>query len=140
MVRLLELFDQPYSYHWLPGADDSHIAQINTESGTINVKFKHYLNLNILSINFKKNDSYELTDDRDSIKIFSTVVQSIKEFISKNPDKSQNIQFTIGKYEKSRLKLYSALLRKFAAMNGYQFSVSSNDEFSLTFDIVKNQS
>jgi len=132
-MQLNELFDKPYSYHWIkkgndPDGDWKAEAKLNG-GGVIHINFAPTnLDSTAWEINFQRNGSedFSATGKRDEFKIFSTVAAAIKEWFNwqqknRHPNETiQEIYFAADKEDTpnsgSRVKLYDRFAKKFAEM------------------------
>ena len=125
--KLDETFDQPYSYTWdyqTNGAWRGHfIIKANDEVDISIENWQKYW-----KIEFSRNNQRGVTGGGDAMRIFTTVIAMIDEFIDiRSPDV---IKFSADKSKDdkmSRAKLYSTMIQRFAAANGYNSQESVQD-------------
>lgn len=78
-------------------------------------------NAEIVEIAFAKNDRWDLTGEGDEYKVFSTVIQAIREYLMSYQPKI--IYFS--SKGKSRTRLYQSLINRLAQSHGYkQFDIN----------------
>ena len=125
--ELDETFDRPYDYSWdsqSNGAWRGHfIIKANDE---VDVSIEHWQKY--WKIEFSRNKQHGVTGGGDAVRIFTTVIAMIDEFIDiQSPDV---IKFSADKSKDdkmSRAKLYSTMIQRFAAANGYNSQESIQD-------------
>jgi len=143
--NVMETFNQPYPITWEEGEFGSYDALAKLDDGT---------NLSIMfnlesggpggmddewQIEFWRNNSLELTGEGDAQRVFATVLTAIQEFIKKeNPER---VRFSAAKDDndnnQSRAKLYSRLVRRYAASWGYSVDVSEYAG-STVYELINN--
>lgn len=126
--ELIESFDQPYNYTWEAQTNGAWRSRFIT-------KDNDYVDVNIENwgkywrVEFSRNSSSRITGGGDAMRIFSTVISAIDEFIDvMSPD---IIKFSAEKSSEerpSRKKLYTQLIKRFAAVNGYNSQESRHDD------------
>ena len=117
-----ETFDQPYSYTWDDQTNGAWRGGFATKTDDVEVNIENWQAY--WKIEFVRNHQHGVTGGGDSMKIFSTVMAMIDEFIDiQSPDV---IKFSAAKSKNdkmSRAKLYSAIVKRFATANGYNYLV-----------------
>jgi len=118
-----EAFDNPYKGKWEKSESGSYDMLVPLPDGT---------NLSIMfnnegggeyQVEFYRNNSQEVTGEGDAQRIFATVLNAIQKFIKKH--KPLQIGFSAskevkpGQNSKSRAKLYTRLVDRYAAALGY---------------------
>ena len=73
-------------------------------------------NFDPVSIEFSVNDQYDITGGGNVSAIFATVIESVKQFVQKNP-MVKSVYFTAG--EQSRAKMYDTLAKRVARQIGW---------------------
>lgn len=142
---IMETFDQPYAVTWEKSEYGSYDALARLDDGT-NLS----INFNLESsgpegmdeewqIEFWRNNSLDVTGEGDAQRVFATVLMAIQEFIKKeNPER---VRFSAAKDDndnnQSRTKLYSRLVRRYAASWGYSVDVSEYAG-STVYELINN--
>lgn len=142
---LTELFDRPYRWRTanLHGRDvaDATMQTGNAtyvfktdEGDSVMVEFNEDLDEEgeVFTAEFRRQGSYGVTGRGDAPKIFATVIDIMKHFVQEvHPDMlkfSADVDFKStgvpGEAEenRSRIKLYSRMIQRFARRLGYQYS------------------
>ena len=146
-MRIFEVFDSPYSAELgrseyggdyevevkLPDGSRLHITfeKIEGEGASYVVEFS-------------KNRSYDVTNEGDAYKIFSTVLKVIIEFVKK----VQPMSITFGadketgdpgtKTPTGRVKLYDRMVKKYADKLGYKLN-RDEDSSSVIYYLVRSR-
>ncbi len=146
--KLDETFDQPYDYTWDEQTNEAWHGQFIT-------KTNDYVEVEIQSwgkywrIEFTRSGDSGISDSKitgegDAMRIFSTVIAMMGEFI--RDIRPNIIKFSAEKSEEdseSRSKLYTRIVNRFAAINGYSSQISAQDgmtSYILTRKEDKNES
>jgi len=129
-TQLNELFDKKYNWTWnaAPPGQTTY-ARFTTDSGeTINSAFEPLPRGMGVEFEFTRGGSSNVTGGGDAFKIFATVMAQLAEYVEKYQPK--RVKFTAEKNtyndsnETARIKLYTRLVKKFAAGLGYSFKTS----------------
>ena len=125
--QLEEAFDQPYPWKW----GDRSSQRMWTASFADVVVIFSVDGAGEWEISFNRDGSQAVTGEGDQFKIFATVIDIAKDFISLKRPKV--IQFTAHKEEtettSSRTKLYSAMVNRFANSLGYESKEKPFNDF-----------
>lgn len=113
---LNELFDRPYPTQWEKSSDGYEVHFETKDQHLIVVVFD-YWRPNLWVVSFKAGASWKLTRRGDEMRIFATVVDSIRKFIEK--EKPSYIVFSSSKDEGSRTALYRRMVNRLASSAGY---------------------
>ena len=132
-----EAFDQPYKLTWQKNKKD-YSAFAKMDDGTyIEVLFdleRTNPRGDIYSVQFWRNRSIAITGEGDSQRVFATVLEAIRQFLSKPNVNVMAMVFTAEKSEDSgdensgdskdkRINLYKRMAQRFAPMIGYNLTV-----------------
>lgn len=117
--KIDESFDSPYSYEWSDQTRGAWRGRFRTTSNDyVDVDIENFKEK--WSIEFSRNDNHKVTGGGDAMRIFSTVISMIDEFISiQSP---MVVKFSADKSKSgsdSRSKLYSRMIKRFASTVGY---------------------
>lgn len=123
-MKLMEVFDNPYSYNWTTADPGKYVAEFKTEDGSaVQWQAYHDVEQDHWDVEFKRGGKYAKSEAKDHVKILSTVVEITKDFIKSA--KPWTIYFTADKIEDGeetgRAKLYNTILKRFATGMGYSF-------------------
>lgn len=156
MLRLndyiTEAFNSPYKYSKRQAYKGSIVYSFTTsDKSVVDVIFKENEisdDESVWSVSFEKNFDTRATGEGDAMRIFSTVIDVIKDFAKK--EKPQEMTFSAEKpawrmnlHHKdpkrskdmgSREKLYKRLVQRYAGRMGYKYSIRSDhsaSDFSL---------
>ena len=134
--QLEEAFDQPYPWKW----GDRSSQRMWTASFADVVVIFSVDGAGEWEISFNRDGSQAVTGEGDQFKIFATVIDIAKDFISLKRPKV--IQFTAHKEEtettSSRTKLYSAMVKRFANSLGYESKEKPFNDF-VVYVLTKKQ-
>jgi lysyl-tRNA synthetase class I len=134
--QLEEAFDQPYPWRW---GDRSSQRMWTASFADVFVIFS-VDGAGEWEISFARNNRQSVTGEGDQFKIFATVIDIAKDFISLMRPKV--IQFTAHKEEtettSSRTKLYSAMVNRFANSLGYESKEKPFNDF-VVYVLTKKQ-
>lgn len=114
-MKLQELFDKPLPWKWVIRTLSSWDALFDASTGEGYIDFKQSYPGD-WSIAFSIDGNEEVSGEGDEFKIFSTVVDIIKDFIEEN--KPTKIRFEAK--ESSRIKLYNRLAKVLGSKFGYK--------------------
>jgi len=129
-MRLVELFDRPLSYTWKEKAEDLWEGSFRSPSGQL-VSFIAEKQGKAWEVVFHVNQSQNVTGEGDEIPIFSTVLKMLFEFAqTMEPWK---VVFESSEHEPSRVKLYNAMVSKYARANGYSTKIKQKGSGSFVF-------
>lgn len=125
---ITELFDQPYDYKWFSQTKGAWRGTFKTASNDeVEVNIENFREKWI--IEFTRNDIFNVTGDGDAVRIFSTVIAMIDEFIS--IESPLLIKFSADKAKSgsdSRAKLYTRMINRFANKVGYSSTARVVDD------------
>lgn len=134
--QLEEAFDQPYPWKW----GDRSSQRMWTASFADVVVIFSVDGAGEWEITFSRNNRQSVTGEGDQFKIFATVIDIAKDFISLMRPKV--IQFTAHKEKtettSSRTKLYSAMVNRFANSLGYESKEKPFNDF-VVYVLTKKQ-
>ena len=141
--KLDETFDQPYSYTWDDQSNGAWRGGFTTKTNDeVEVNIENWQKY--WKIEFSRNDQYRVTGSGDAIRIFATVMAMIDEFMDiQSPDVIKFLADKSKDNKMSRAKLYSRMIKRFAAVNGYNSQESITDGttvYLLTRKEDKNES
>lgn len=154
---ITEVFNQPYSWSWIKRdilTDKRYGTFIEVEAAfkakdgskvVTNISGSAPLGSPLdVSINFDRNGSQRVTESGDAFRIFSTVMDVIQSFLKEHDP--QLIRFFASEYKaeygeapSGRSKLYSAMVTKFAAKNGYTFEIKKHKSDGTTEFILQKK-
>ena len=130
---LLELFNTPYHYRWLPEYDRIVAATFVAEDETtVRVEFAGLTGPDIAEngyeMAFERNGyrgmtSFAVTGQGDAYRVFATVGEILKEFMQKY--KPDYLEFEA--YEPSRVKLYKRMANKLAKQYNMELVHNAGD-------------
>ena len=135
-------FDQPYPLTWEHG-QDSHDALARLPDGTnLSVMFSKEEMYDEVDwhVEFWRNNSQEVTGEGDAYRIFSTVMEAIKDFIA--TEDPERIRFSAtkdvepGQNSQSRSKLYTTMVKRYASSLGYEVDISEHGS-STVYELYK---
>ena len=140
---ITEAFTQPYSMSW-EHSDESHDALVKLPDGS-NLSIMFSMDYGAYgdeewAVEFWRNNSQEVTGEGDAYRIFATVMEAIKEFIS--TEDPERIRFSAtkdvedGQNAQSRSKLYTTMVRRYASALGYQADISDHGN-STVYELSK---
>lgn len=119
---LTELFDKPYPVKIF---SDQAVAK-DSEGKPIYVVFDRYPAWETVKVTFDRGGDFSLTDYRDEFKIFSTVVEAIKQWVNKYQPGS--LYFSVPEDEPTnRIRLYQRMVDRLAATTGYTYTSNPHD-------------
>lgn len=96
-----------------------------------------------MTVEFWRNNSQDITGDGDAIKVFSTVLDAIEQFIKReNPIHisfvADNDEEEDEEYQRdTRINLYKKLIQRYAHSWGYSLKNLLNVRRAVIFDLVK---
>lgn len=128
---LEEAFDKPYPFTGGRKQSNYYVYNFKTADGSkVVVKMEEMTwsdDESTWSIVFLRNGTAVVTGEGDALRIFATVIATIKDFVKK--EKPQEMTFSAEKPNTgsrgSREKLYARMTKKFAQQMGYKFSSQS---------------
>lgn len=127
-MKLLELFKSaPYEYKARYSSDITTYTFTTEDKHSVTVYFRLSLkNMHVYCLEFDRNGTFQITDEGDAVRIMSTVIAITKEFVAK----AHPLMFYFTAHEPSRIKLYSALAKRFTSMAssiGYKIATTLPD-------------
>ena len=133
---LIELFDQPYPYTWVSREKGEWIGRFTTDDrSVVDVVFESYKPpYNNWEVDFSRGESFDIIGYGDQFKIFTTVLNMIMEFL--NIEEPDTLLFDTDA-EKSRIKLYSVMVKKFAAKAQYTYDIKTL-EHGAVYTLTRN--
>lgn len=140
-VELAELFDQAAKVSLIK-AGTAYMATVPLEDDTLFIRFglveKGYYDLSFYTQSSKASgqNMYNATGRKQEFKIFSAVVQAVRQFLAKV--KPIGIAFTAAAHEPTRAKLYASFVARAKQMFGSYEGVEDVDDIS--FGIIKSGS
>lgn len=132
---ITEAFSQPYALDWEESEYGDIDAYTKLPDGTqLSIMFNKDNDTDSWMVEFYRGNSQEVTGEGDAYKIFATVLEAIKEFISKKDPEFIRFSATKdvepGQNAQSRSKLYTTMVKRYANSLGY--SVEISDQGSTT--------
>lgn len=140
ILNIIESLDSNVSYHWIKRDDRDWDGQFKIGDNGYTVNISKYLSsfINFAGssggpywlITFESDESsYDLTNKRESFKVFSTVIKMVEEFV--NAVEPEQLVFSADKMTKeggetSRVSLYHKMATKIGGSHGY--TVRRKDE------------
>lgn len=135
--RLNEVFDQPYPWTWTSSGKNRSIwiAEFND----VDVMFDFQKSLGVWNMSFDRNNVMTATGEGDQFKIFATVIDIAKDFVRQmQPEKfSFYAQKDPDETTSSRPKLYSAMVKRFASVLGYDSKEQAQDDDYVTYLLTR---
>lgn len=128
-----ELFDKLYSFKRYSSPDNVQYEFSTSDKKRVSVTFLlDDYNFDFISkqsvegweIFFNVDGFMHITGGGDSFAVFSTVIEIIKDFIKKN--NPQVLVFTADKSEKSRVDLYSSMVKKMIRQTNFAYNIPQN--------------
>lgn len=128
---MAEVFSSPYDIHYSENTRNYiTLSAVTDDDRDINLdaitlyQLGKSKNMNAWDISFDVDGSISVSGGGDAYRIFATIMEMIKMFVKeKNPE---HMEFTAFKnYNKSRVKLYTTMLKKFAGRNGFVFRIDN---------------
>ncbi len=118
LIRPLNVvFDQPYPTQWTQYSDGYEVYFEAANGDIVMIQFEEWPADGLWLVAFKRGVNWLQTNTGDQFRIFSTVIQSIKEFVQKvNP---KYIAFSSNKGESSRSRLYKKMVNKLISSAGF---------------------
>jgi len=83
--------------------------------GIISIRF-HQISDQLTGISFSRNRSYDVTNQGDAVRVLATVLESIRQYLSRYPSPAY---FLFAAEGNSRIKLYNRMVKRYAASLGY---------------------
>ena len=126
---ITEAFSQPYSLDW----EESEYGDIDAlatlpDGSPLSIMFNKDEDSDSWMVEFYRGNSQEVTGEGDAYKIFATVLEAIKEFISKKDPEFIRFSATKdvqpGQNAQSRSKLYTTMVKRYANSLGYSAEIS----------------
>jgi len=120
---MAEAFNQPYPIKWEKSEYGDYDALATLDDGTyLSIMFNDEGDEEY-QVEFYRNNSQEVTGEGDAQRVFATVLNAIQQFIKKvHPWRiifSAKQEVEPGKYNPSRSKLYTTMVRRYANALGY---------------------
>jgi len=136
-AQLNEVFDQPYPWTWTSSGKNRSIwiAEFND----VDVMFDFQKSLGVWNMSFDRNNVMTATGEGDQFKIFATVIDIAKDFVRQmQPEKfSFYAQKDPDETTSSRPKLYSAMVKRFASVLGYDSKEQAQDDDYVTYLLTR---
>lgn len=133
-THLTELFDQPFpSYSKTEGNTEARYVYKWMENNKEQFIVVYFARLSIPTpdswdCNFSRNGSTAMTGEGNASKVFASVLDAFKQFLQKY--KPEDVSFiaaknelnaaTLSYHSGSRVKLYKALIKRYAEAHGYK--------------------
>ena len=127
-AKLNEMFDRPYSWSKLSSRADGAIYGFSTDGGVVyEVEFGQYTEgprKGSVDVAFgarlprQTRFSYDKTDTGDSIRVFSTVLEIMREYLRSRWVKE--LTFSASEFDPKRQSLYKRLVDKYAGGMGFR--------------------
>ena len=136
-TQINELFDRPAQWRLVLYDDDLwvYVANINDKKLQVNFQLS---NDDIWVVTFSIDGDLAITGEGDEIKIFSTVLDVMKDFIQR--EVPQDLYFTAAKTPESnnsRIKLYTRLIKRFARDHGYRLVRTDDGREEVGYTLVR---
>jgi hypothetical protein len=150
-MRLVELFDKPYPLQWDKSDPRDVTAYFRTSTGSrVLINFIHLAH-EVIEINFMMEQAdpksgyisrtFDATGTGDAPRIFATVIGAIHDYVQDHdPD---YIWFSAKESEKSRIRLYDAMIKRaMSDNNAYELLPSArwNELPGEVEDLIRAQS
>jgi hypothetical protein len=139
---LAESLNSPYPYKWEVFDIETGIAHFNTDNGdTIHIDIDRIREKHLLEFTSDNSpDVFDMTNDHDGLRVFSTILQMITEYIGDFEDEMSMLQFSASKTQgdrsTNRARLYTRIIEKYLPSN---WTVHSNDtSSSRIFQLIKS--
>ena len=144
-MKIFEVFDSPYSAELgRADSDGDYEVEVTLPDGSrLHILFERFSASNYIA-QFSKNRSYDVTNEGDAYKIFSTVLKVIIEFVKK----VQPNEISFGadketgdpgnKTTTGRVKLYDRIVKKYADTLGYKLE-RDEDSSSVIYNLVRSR-
>ena len=140
---LNEIFQKPYPFKRYASPNNVQYEFNTSDNRRVTVVFRlddykfDFISKNSIEgweLFFDVNGMMHITGGGDSFMVLSTVVEIAKDFIIKN--KPQLLVFTADKNDKSRVDLYSSMVKKLIRLTDFAYQIprsksSENQEFVL---------
>jgi len=119
---LTEVFDSSYDYDWVSQSPGAWRGDFTSGKDKITVDIERVMH-NLYDVSFARNDFHNVSGEGDQVRIFSTVVGMIKEFM--DDVKPNTLQFSATKdgARESRVRLY----RRMASLFSNEYKVDEYD-------------
>lgn len=135
---ILEVFDQPYSWKRTKNGPDEKAYRFKTEAGVIYDVLMYERKSNEWLVEFTAKVGSKTTQDKtgtgDSIRVFSTVVDIIKHFVSEQYIGA--ITFAADKLDgDSRARLYATLAKTIAPKIGFKVTLAGGNYSTALFKL-----
>jgi len=122
--EIVELYDPQSSFplEWDDSfaPQDYHATAYDRQGRSIDISFVQ-IRPDITEIEFQRGGSFDVTGRGDAPQVFATVLEAIKQYLSKQQPKI----IIFSAKEGSRYSLYQSLVKRFAGASGYQqFDIS----------------
>ncbi len=127
-MKLIEIFNTVDKIQWVTKKEDEWVGKFEIDDVEYRVfieKIVFHYNGTVdkqWNIRFEANNYVDLNNLGNEFKVFSIVVDAIKEFLKQ--EKTNFLNFTAKEY--SRIKLYKRMIKKLAPTIGFKLSKSSN--------------
>ena len=112
-----EVFDKPYTYRTLLDTDDDREVEFRTRSGQVYVEFA--VTGSTVQVQFHAGGGLK----QETLRIFSTVVHAIKDFMEDRPDVIK-LEFVSEIDDESRVRLYDRMANKYLSAD-YSLRISN---------------
>lgn len=137
-LKLKEVFDQPYSWNRTKNGPDEKAYRFKTEAGVIYDVLMYERKSNEWLVEFTAKVGSKTTQDKtgtgDSIRVFSTVVDIIKHFVSEQY--IGTITFAADKLDgDSRARLYATLAKSIAPKIGFKVTLAGGNYSTALFKL-----
>ena len=142
ILNIIESLNTQIPYRWIIQSDKNWWGEFTIGANEYFVEISEYLDGDdgdkaYWNIGFEALTSkYELTDNKEEFKVFSTVIKMIEEFVIKV--KPARLTFsgdkkTMGGRETSRVSLYRRMVNRFGKRHGYKVRESNKSNISVKF-------
>lgn len=135
---LSEAFDKPYPFNLKDVTPNRLEAKVNLSDGSVlTIMFLYSFKYDGWEVVFDRDMKMNITGSGDQFRIFATVIEALKKFISvKSPT---TIRFGADKSEgsDSRAKLYERMIRTFANKYGYQLKKTEYKYGAQYFELTR---
>ena len=137
--NVTEVFDQPYKSIWTKSDTGTYYSRVKLPDGTPLVIVFIDMGHNKYTVGFSRSQSMGVTGEGDAQRIFSTVLNSVLQFVKKQ--KPQRLEFSASKEIdadsvpdvksnlNSRSKLYTRMVKRYAESLGYNVQYQEEKDY-----------
>jgi hypothetical protein len=137
--NVTEVFDQPYKSIWTKSDTGTYYSRVKLPDGTPLVIVFIDMGHNKYTVGFSRSQSMGVTGEGDAQRIFSTVLNSVLQFVKKQ--KPQRLEFSASKEIdadsvpdvksnlNSRSKLYTRMVKRYSESLGYNVQYQEEKDY-----------